>query len=528
MRRLSSVLMFAMLGGAFCLALYLYNCAMNTRRPFMLSDSTNIIHAAGEKTVLDSPLAGTWYDGDKDRLAAELDGYFANADAAPLDNVHALIMPHAGYRYSGPAAAYGAKQVKGKHFSRVIVMGPSHRVPMENLGAVTNVTHCATPLGEIPIDTDFVAALKKHPYFRSVPGADEAEHSVQIELPLLQYALGEFKLVPIVIGNLDLDTTRAMAEILLGLIDETTLVVASSDFTHHGTNYGFSPFEDNVQARIEELDMGAWEFIKKKDLPGFAGYVKKTGATICGRCPIGVLLAMLPDGSTAHLLKYDTSGRIMGDTDNSVSYLCAAFTGAWEKGVQAEAAVHEPPSLTEEDGASLLTLARATLEYHLNNAKMPTVEEFGIEITPGMKQVMGAFVTLTEHGRLRGCIGEIFPRRPLYKAVMEHAVNAGVNDHRFKPVLKSDLPLLHFEISALTPPSPVDSYQDIVIGKHGMFMEKDERRAVYLPQVAPEQGWDIDETLTHLSQKAGLSPDAWKRGASFTVFEAIVFHEKEE
>jgi AmmeMemoRadiSam system protein A len=139
---------------------------------------------------------------------------------------------------------------------------------------------------------------------------------------------------------------------------------------------------------------------------------------------------------------------------------------------------------------------------------------------------MGVFVTLHENGDLRGCIGEIFPRRPLVEAVMEQALNAAFEDPRFSPVVAAELPKIHVEISALTPPAPVNSWRDIVIGKHGMVLTKNGRSAVFLPQVAPEQGWDIATTLTHLSLKAGLPSHAWKEGAEYLVFEAIVFHEE--
>jgi hypothetical protein len=235
---------------------------------------------------------------------------------------------------------------------------------------------------------------------------------------------------------------------------------------------------------------------------------------------------MLPAESEAHLIKYDTSGHITGDMNNSVSYLAIAFTGAWEKGQPVEAKAQETPPLTEEDEAQLLTLARATLEGRVTNGRAPTPDQLGIKITPGMTRIMGAFVTLKEHGELRGCIGEIFPSRALYKAVVERAIDAGTRDYRFRPVTETELPALHYEISALTEPKPVASYNDIVLGRHGIVIEKNGRSAVFLPQVPGEQGWDLPTTLTALSQKAGLPPDAWKEGASFTVFEAIVFSEK--
>ena len=498
--------------------------AQKTEEAAMKKDKAETAPAARDKKAFDSPLAGTWYQANKDGLAAEIDGYLANVDAPPLDNVHALILPHAGYVYSGQVAAYGVKQVVGKKFSRVIVMGPSHGMRMANVASVPDFTHYSTPLGEMPLDVEMIDALKEHPEFRTVPYAHEGEHSVQIELPFLQRVLGEFKLAPIVVGQTDVKAARAMAEILLGLIDGNTLVVASTDFTHYGPRFRYMPFRDDVVNNLRTLDMGAWDFIEKKDVEGFNSYIDRTGATICGNCPVSVLLAMMPPESEAHLLKYDTSGNITGDLTNSVSYVSAAFTGKWGEGKPVEVEESELAELSDEDKAQLLTLAQATLEYYMNNGQMPSPDEFGIEITPAMEQVMGAFVTLKEHGQLRGCIGEILPRRPLYKAVMDHSVNSALRDHRFKPVVDSDLSLLHFEISALTPPAPVDSYDDIIIGKHGVVIEKEGRSAVYLPQVAPEQGWNIEQTLTNLSIKAGLPPDAWKEGATFTVFEAIVFH----
>jgi hypothetical protein len=352
---------------------------------------------------------------------------------------------------------------------------------------------------------------------------------VQIELPLLQHVLGTFKFVPIVVGQLDLKTTRRMGRIISGLIDERTLVIASSDFTHYGLNYGYVPFVRDVPERIKKLDMDAWEHIRNKDLDGFFDYIDRTGATICGRHAIGLLLAMLPSDAEGHLLHYDTSGRISGDWSNSVSYLTVAFTGKWPKRepVKVDEQKQERIDLSVDEKRKLLRLARATLKFALEHGRVPSVEELGIEVTPALEQIAGAFVTLHKHGRLRGCIGEIVPTRPLYKAVMAQAINAGLRDTRFAPVSLAELAEIDFEISVLTPPEPVSSYKEIIIGKHGIVLEKSGASAVYLPQVAAEQGWDLDTTLTNLSRKAGLPPDAWRSDCSFRVFEAIVFSEKE-
>ncbi len=273
--------------------------------------------------------------------------------------------------------------------------------------------------------------------------------------------------------------------------------------------------------------MGAFAEIEKKDVNAFRTYCEKTGATICGEVPIAVLLTMLPAGSQAHLLHYDTSGKSTGDDTNSVSYVAAAFTGEWKKG---EPVAGEPPAgeLTSEQKTGLLSLARKTLEFVFANRKIPTGKDLAYTPSPATEKVAGAFVTLKENGDLRGCIGDIFPERPLYEAVIGNAVSAAFQDPRFKQLESEELAKVSIEITVLTPPQPVSGYTDIVLGKHGILLSKNDRRAVFLPQVAPEQGWDLDQTLSHLSLKAGLASDDWKTGASFEVFEGIVFHEGSE
>ncbi len=475
------------------------------------------------KKVLQSKLAGTWYSADAKKLRAELDGYLANVKQDRLENVMAVLLPHAGYRFSGQVAAYGVEPLKDRSFKRVVVLGPSHQVAMSSVVSIPDVTHLKTPLGSQELDREFISKLWKHPEFQSRMQVHADEHSVQIEIPLLQRVLGDFKLVPIVVGQLDARSTQNIADVLLQHIDSDTLIVVSSDFTHYGQNFGYVPFKDNIQENLRTLDLGAFKTIEQKDLPGFMDYVDSTGATICGRGPIGILLAMLPDNAQVHLLNYDTSGNLTGNWSHCVSYISAAFTGSWQKEALDSATAEE--LLSDTDKANLLKLARGTIESYMDHSKNPKPSDIGVEITPGMKTVMGTFVTLHQNGQLRGCIGEIFPSRNLYKAVMDRAVDSAVNDPRFHPVKKDEVAGLHIEISALSPPHPVDSWRDIVIGKHGMTLSKNGRSAVFLPQVAPEQGWEIEETLTHLATKAGLAPNDWREGCQFEVFEAIVFSE---
>ncbi|HDL77880.1 MAG TPA: AmmeMemoRadiSam system protein B, partial [Lentisphaerae bacterium] len=436
-------------------------------------------------------------------------------------------LPHAGYRYSGQTAAWGVRQAMGRKWKRVVVLGPSHHFGLPGRVSVPDVTHYATPLGEIPLDREFITRLLKSPAVVCRPEVHQMEHSVQIELPLLQYALGDFALVPIVVGQLDLVNVRQVAEVMRPLVDNDTLLIASSDFTHYGPNYGYVPFRDQVPERLKELARNAFRAISTMQPAALLEHVARTGDTICGRYAIGILLALLDGGHEAHWVRFDTSGRVTGDYRNSVSYLAVAFTSNKRGGGADGAGPYNAVPLTAEDKRRLLRLARRTIEYYMKNRRIPRVEELGVDLTPGMKQICGVFVTLKKKGRLRGCIGEIIPRRELYRAVIAEAVNAAVNDPRFPPVTAREVPDLEIEISVLTPPRRVAGYRDIEIGRHGIILRKGFRQAVFLPQVAPEQGWTLEETLTHLSLKAGLPPDAWKSGAEFYVFEATVFSERD-
>lgn len=281
------------------------------------------------RRVFESRLAGLWYPADSGQLANAIDAYINDADAAPLGNVIALVLPHAGYAYSGSTAGAGLARVAGRDYSRVVVLGATHRYALPNAVSMPDATHYTTPLGEVPLDTEFMAEIEKHAFTTINPTVHSEEHSVQIEIPLLQRALKQFKLVPVICGQLDLATVMRVGSVLRSLVDEQTLVVVSSDFTHYGERFGYTPFRDDVPGQVERLDMGAVDLMKQKQARRFMAYIEDTGATICGHIPIAILLTMLPQASRLHVLKYDTSGRITGDYANTVSYLSAAVTGNW-------------------------------------------------------------------------------------------------------------------------------------------------------------------------------------------------------
>ncbi|MCH8216949.1 MAG: AmmeMemoRadiSam system protein B [Planctomycetes bacterium] len=278
--------------------------------------------------MLRSTLAGHWYPADAALLKEQLDGFLAGLDSEPLHDVIAVILPHAGYEYSGSTAIKALARSR-RQYHRIVVIGPSHRMSMPEICSLPDVSHYETPLGEVALDRTFVDTLVAQPGFEHILPAHQGEHSVQIELPLLQHLFADFRLVPIVAGQLSLATSQRVAAILKGLLDQDTLMVVSSDFTHYGPRFEYVPFSDDIASNLRTLDLGAYAHIEALDAPAFVRYQEETGATICGRVPIAILLSMLDQTHRWHLVEYTTSGRLTGDYRNSVSYLSARVRGHW-------------------------------------------------------------------------------------------------------------------------------------------------------------------------------------------------------
>ena len=480
------------------------------------------------KKVMVSPLAGRWFQDSERALRDEIAELCKGLKAERRKNVCAAVVPHAGYRYSGHVAAGVFLRIDPARYSRVVVMGPSHYVGMRNQISVPDATHFATPLGELKADLEFIGRARRLPFITHRPEAHAQEHSDQIQLPLIQACLStNVPVVCMVCGQFDPAGLLSAAAAFKELLDDRTLVVASSDFTHYGANYGYVPFTNDVQKKLESLDLGIFELFASKDVAGFMGRLDETGATVCGRDPLAFLLAMMPEDAKVERTAYETSGQMTHDTRNSVSYIGALVTGSWAKpSKMAPLSAASGDLIPEADCGRLLALARDTIKLALKSGERRAAAAEPNEVTAGMRAMRGGFVTLHKHGELRGCIGEIVPRREIWKVVREQAVNAAFHDPRFSPLEPGELDAVEIEISMLTPPKPVGSWREIEVGRHGMVLSKAGRSAVFLPQVAPEQGWGIEETLTHLSMKAGLPPDAWRSGADFLVFEAQVIRER--
>jgi MEMO1 family protein len=517
--------------------------------------SENVDASDGQKPRGGHPssIAGSWYPEDPEKLRRLLEGNLAQVPAPdPTEASHliAVISPHAGYAYCGLIAAHAYRWVQERRPRRILLMGPSHYANFRGI-SFGDYAYFETPLGRVPVDPAGREILRGCDLVSFHQGPHQQEHSLDIQLPFLQVLFPESppSILPLLVGHLEQEDYPVLASALAKVLDHETIVVVSSDFTHYGPRFGYVPFPNDRQVaeKLRSLDQGAWEKILGLDRNSFLSYCEATGITICGSRPIALLLELLPRDTEPRKLSYTTSGQGTGDYTNSVSYCSLAFTrkALWEqerggegssperqttmkKGKKpSQASAMDEGSLTPSEKSTLLRLARDTLEEYVQKREKPDPQSGRYEITPTLRERRGAFVTLKESGTLRGCIGYIQPIEPLYATVQENAINAATRDSRFSPVRPSELESIEIEISALTAPEPVSSYRDIVLGKHGIILKKGSHQAVFLPQVAPEQGWDLPQTLRHLSMKAGLPEDAWMDPkAEFRVFTAEVFKEE--
>lgn len=477
---------------------------------------------SGAAAVRPPAMAGSWYPGDAEQLAMLTDQLLDNASPPALegDRVRALVAPHAGYRYSGPAAATAYKLVQGQSYGRVIVLGPAHRQQTRGL-SISESSHYGTPLGDIPVDLEAAAELRTSPLVTANANAHRREHSIEMQLPLLQRALAPgWKLLPVLVGKMEGDEHRQAADLLRPLADADTLVVVSGDFTHYGPSYGYLPFpaDRHVQDRLRALDMGAYRHISAADPAGLRAYHARTGITTCALDPLLILLELMPDSAEVTLLDYDTSGEMTGDFRHSVSYLAIGITH--------ELPLAGPP-LAAAQGPALKPAELALLHRLACNAVAAVAASgYGTEgelramrsrLPAAVQRPGAAFVTLKNRGDLRGCVGSVLRRQPLYRAVITNASQAA-RDPRFPPLQARELGNLALSVSVLGEPVALRAVGEFRVGRHGMVLNKNGHRAVFLPSVAVEQGWDREETLSHLSTKAGLAPDAWRRGAQLRLF----------
>ncbi|MDP2947622.1 MAG: AmmeMemoRadiSam system protein B [Nanoarchaeota archaeon] len=459
-------------------------------------------------------VAGSFYPADRATLSGAIDEYLNNVKLPEISgNIKAIIVPHAGYEYSGQVAAYAYKSLVNQSIKRVILIGNSHQEYLDGI-SVWNEGYFKTPLGEIEIDEDFanklITANAKIVFKES---AHLQEHSLEVQLPFLQRVLSasssrDWKIVPIILGNQG--GVDILIDVLKNLIDENTLIIASSDLSHY-PNYKDAQYSDNKV--IQAILTGKRENLEKTISDLEKEGIDNLQTCACGADAIEVVMGLLGN-KNIQLLKSANSGDVTGDKTRVVGYASIAFIDPLTGSGQVS-------ELSKDEQKTLLNFARQAVETYV---KTGNIIETKID-NANLNKYQGAFVTLEKDGELRGCIGTFNSDILLYKVVIEMAVSAAVNDSRFSPVAEDELKDLEYEISALSPLRKINSWKEIEIGKHGVEIKQGSKSGVFLPQVATENNWDLDTFMSVLcTQKAGLPTDCWKDPKTeIYVFTADVF-----
>jgi hypothetical protein len=432
-----------------------------------------------------------------------------------------VVAPHAGYQYSGPVAAYTYAELKGRKFSRVVVIAPSHYESFD-FTSIYDGDGYATPLGTVPVDRAFARELARMSSTMKLSsrGHDAtsagAEHAVEVQLPWLQRVLGDFTVVPIVMGDQSYENSRALGVALAKLIHgpgtpgQDTLIVASSDLSH------FHPYDEAVTIDHKTLKaLEAWDYFSMSR--NFQTRVWEA----CGGAPIvaAMIAAERMGANQARVLKYANSGDTSGDHSRVVGYSADVFVKAHHASAEAT-----PFSLSDGDKSELLALARTSVKHVVEQGRPYEPEASKSE---ALNQELGAFVTLRIGGDLRGCIGYTSAMKPLYMTVRDTATLAAQRDPRFQPVSALELPRLTYEVSVLSPLRRVTDIEQIKVGRHGLLMKNGNSEGLLLPQVPTEEKWDRQTFLEQTCVKAGMRTDCWKdEDTDIFMFTAVVFPEE--
>lgn len=466
-------------------------------------------------------VAGMFYPADPIELSRSVDAFLSQAPApakmpGPLV---ALVVPHAGYEFSAPVAATGYRQISGG-YDTVVVMGTAHYAMVDGAALYARGAFL-TPLGRVPVDERLAARLiKADPAdFRDEPTAydhgDRHEHSVEVQLPFLIKRLKPgWKLLPIIMSTEDPAVCARVGQVLAeALKGRKALIIASSDLSHYPPAAVADLVDHATLKALERLDPDyfwlANRLILDHHMPG-------ESVTWCGQAAVtaAMVAARALGADRGVVLSYANSGSSgLVDPGRSVGYAAVAMVNS---GQPSDTGI----ALDEKQKHALLALARATVADGAKG-KQP---ETRLMDDPALNLPAAVFVTLTERGRLRGCVGTTEPHATLRDAVAWAGYAAAFEDQRFSPVTAAETPGLHFEISILSAAKRVASAEAVVPKKNGVIVSRDGHSGLFLPQVW-EQIPDKDAFLSELcAQKAGLPRDCWKDAkTALSVFTVSAF-----
>jgi len=472
-------------------------------------------HGSAAEKVRRPVVAGQFYPASPKELSGVIDEFLAKPANAQIDGrVRALIVPHAGYIYSGQVAAAGFKLLSPK-LSRFIILASNHSAAAPYFKfSLGEVDFFQTPLGKVKVSSIRQELLKNN-LFSLTPEAQDS-HIIEVELPFLQKKYAEFEIMPIVTGWVGSQDIEEAAKLIAPYLDEKTALIVSSDLSH------YHPYK-----RAVELDTACIKALAQIDLEQ---------AAECEACGLPAALILLKiakeQGWRGKIIEYKNSGDTAGNKAQVVGYAAIAFyQGAANKPPVTPHQTEAEEHLSAGDKDTLLKLARQVLESYIKTGSKPEVES---ALSTMLLKKSGCFVTLKKSDELRGCIGHLTAKEPLYQCVSENTINAAVHDGRFPPVTAPELKDIEIEISVLTTPKPLKNegpdklLAALVPLKHGVILQRGLASATFLPQVW-EQLPKKEDFLTHLCLKGGMSGTCWKDPATeIQTYEALVFKEEKQ
>ncbi len=484
--------------------------------------------AAGQANqgVREPAVAGQFYAADARRLNATLDAVFGSALPAGPERPVALVVPHAGYVYSGQIAADGWRQAAAHDYDTIVILGANHTGTGSGRVGVFPGSGLRTPLGVANVDRALSAALvKEDPDCVADAAMHAAEHSVEVQVPFAQRLFPRASVVAAIVASDDAGVVtrfgRTLGRLLAG---RRALIVASSDLSHYPSYRDAAAADRRTLEAIASLDPDRVRSDASAEERGTPNLV----TCACGQAPVmAAMVAARALGATrSRVVSYANSGDLpIGDPARVVGYGALVFSagaaGADTVALMPRVAAAQALSPTAADKKQMLALARETIGRYLDTGTVPLARGF----SPALDRPQGVFVTLRKRGALRGCIGQMQPDRPLRVLVGSMALAAAFDDARFEKVKPGEVKELEIEISVLTPFRNVAGPQAVVVGRDGVLLQKDRRSAVFLPQVAAEEGWTRDEMLDNLCLKGGMTAGCWRSGARLFTFQADVFKE---
>ena len=455
--------------------------------------------------------ANRFYTGNPQELSQEVDSFLALHKNMPIyDSVRAIIVPHAGYYFSGNVAASAYMSIPNdKPFKRIFLLGPSHHEWLDGASVNTEADYYATPLGNVKVDVETVQKLTdSNSVFSYYPKAHDREHCLEVQLPFLQRRLGNVPpIVPIIISTNDFGKLKQIAEVLKPYFNEENLFIISSDFSHYPSYEDAYEVDALTGKAIETGKVD--EFIATLEKNAVSGK-RNLATSACGELAIATLMLMMDTNCKVIHLMYQNSGDIdHHDHSRVVGYHAFAVVCTSGKAF----------SLSSDEKRMLKKIAYESIKDSLEGKGISRLSH----LTDNLLAKCGAFVSLHKQNRLRGCIGHFGEDVPLHEIVAEMARAAAFEDPRFVPVSHEELDDIDIEISVLTPMRRIQSLDEFEMHRHGIYIRKGYRSGTFLPQVADEVNWTKEEFVSHCAQdKAGLGWEGW-RDAELYVYEAIVF-----